>query len=200
MIGDLIFRLIKLSGRKHGRHGDYFRTVSGRKFWPLDPRIEDLCIEDIAHSLAHQCRFAGHTDTHYSIGEHSVRGSYYLDTIEDAFAFLFHDATEAYLIDMPRPMKRTGLFGWLYRKYESQLEEVIARFLALPCPMPSQIKTVDNRMLATERRDVRTLAGPTQNTEGTIPYPEIIEAWTAERAKFEFMRRFNELINRELYT
>lgn len=200
MFGNVFFKLLKCFHRRNGRHGEYFRTVSGRKFWPLDPRIEDLDIDDMAHSLAHQCRFAGHTDTHYSIAEHSVRGSYYLDTIEDAFAFLFHDAPEAYLIDMPRPIKRTGLFGWLYCKYEDQLWRLIARFFGLPFAMKPQIKEVDNRMLATERRDVRKMAGNSQNTEGTVPYAEIIEPWTAERAKVEFMRRFNELINRELYT
>lgn len=200
MLGNLVFKLLKLFSRRNGRHGDFFRTVSGRKFWPLDPRLEDLDIEDMAHSLAYQCRFAGHTDTHYSIAEHSVRGSYYLDTCEEAFAFLLHDSPEAYLVDLPRPIKRTGLFGWLYCKYEEQLWRLIARYFGLPLETTLKIKVVDNRMLATEKRDVRKLAGNTQNTEGNYPYPEIIEPWSAERAKIEFIRRFDELINRELYT
>lgn len=42
------------------RTGGWGCTASGRRYWPADPRAEDICIEDIAHALAHQCRFGGH--------------------------------------------------------------------------------------------------------------------------------------------
>lgn len=54
------------------RRGDFICTYTGRKFYPLDPRPEDVCIEDIAHALALVNRFGGHTRVPYSVAQHSV--------------------------------------------------------------------------------------------------------------------------------
>ena len=79
-------------------------TYTGRQFFPLTPRQEDIDIEDIAHSLSRLCRFNGHCKSFYSVAEHSYRISYIVPP-EFALWGLLHDAGEAYLSDLPRPIK-----------------------------------------------------------------------------------------------
>lgn len=54
------------------RIGDWIQTFTGRQFWPLDPQPDHIDIADIAHALAHDCRFGGHCRRFYSVAEHSV--------------------------------------------------------------------------------------------------------------------------------
>lgn len=90
-------------------------TFSGGRFWPLDPKPEDVVLEDIAHALSNKCRYTGHTSRFYSVAEHSVRIAQrlkYLSVDADpetqarqVLAGLFHDANEAYLPDVSSPVK-----------------------------------------------------------------------------------------------
>jgi hypothetical protein len=76
------------------RRGDWMQTFTGRRFWPLDPRGEDVLIEDIAHALSLLTRYGGHCTRFYSVAEHSVllaRAA----TPENALWLLLHDASEA---------------------------------------------------------------------------------------------------------
>ena len=82
----------------------FIGTFSGLRFWPLAPNLEKILVEDIAHALAHQCRFGGHASRFYSVAEHSVHVSQ-LCLPEHALWGLLHDASEAYLVDLPRPLK-----------------------------------------------------------------------------------------------
>ena len=54
------------------RKGDWMQTYTGRQFWPIDPRANEVHIEDIAHALSMMCRYNGHCRTFYSVAEHSV--------------------------------------------------------------------------------------------------------------------------------
>ena len=54
------------------RKGDWMQTFLGIQFWPMEPRVDEIQIEDIAHALSNQCRFAGHCSTFYSVAQHSV--------------------------------------------------------------------------------------------------------------------------------
>ena len=85
------------------RKGDWFLTYTGRQFWPLDPRPEDICIRDIAHHLSLCCRFNGACRVHYSVAQHSVMVANILPA-PLRFWGLMHDATEAYVGDMVRNM------------------------------------------------------------------------------------------------
>lgn len=107
--------------------GSWIQTFTGRRFWPLDPRPEDVAIEDIAHALSLLCRYNGHVRRFYSVGEHSLLLCWYLEKLyPDDRALqlqaLMHDAAEAYLADIPRPVKPL-LTG--YYAAEARVEQVI---------------------------------------------------------------------------
>jgi len=75
------------------------------------PPVEKINIEDIAHSLAHQCRYAGHVNKFYSVAEHSIYVSMLSPSKMYAAYFLLHDAHEAYYQDLTSPLKRFLMFN-----------------------------------------------------------------------------------------
>ena len=87
-----------------GGRGDWMQTFTGRKFWILDPRPEDIDIVDIARALSKQCRYAGHCLRFYSVAEHSVHLARAASP-DVAFEALMDDSPEAYLVDLIRPSK-----------------------------------------------------------------------------------------------
>jgi uncharacterized protein len=191
----------------------FIRTYTGRRFWPLDPRAEEIFIEDIAHHLANECRFTGATYCHYSVAEHSVRVSKLAEQLilkqnrtrgarvitsarEIALWGLLHDASEAYLKDIASPVKRAPGLGELYRAIEKQLMgEVIARFDLMPHE-PAVVKEADNILFATEMRDLMDVVEGTEDQwhcAGFARLPERIYPMDAQRAEVEFLRRFEAL-------
>lgn len=82
------------------RGAAWILTSTGRQFWPLQPRADEICIEDIAHHLSMQCRFTGATRFHYSVAQHSVLVSQLAPDGENPLWGLLHDAAEAYLVDV----------------------------------------------------------------------------------------------------
>lgn len=169
---------------------DWIQTVTGRAFWPLSPRPQDVCILDIAHALSMKCRYTGHCRSFYSVAQHSVLASKIVPPC-DALWALMHDATEAYLPDVARPVKRL-LPG--FREIEDRLMEVIAGVFSLQGPMPDSVKRADLILLATERRDLMSLP-PYRWTsiEQVQASHETIEPWEPDRAAMEFLIRFNVL-------
>ncbi len=98
------------------RKGDWMQTCSGLKIWPMDPRPEEICLNDIAHALSMICRFSGHTKKFYSVAEHSVFVSHHVKS-ENAIYGLLHDSSEAYISDIIRPVK---VFVPEYKKIENR--------------------------------------------------------------------------------
>jgi hypothetical protein len=137
---------------QHVRQGDFIQTFSGGQFWPMDPRIEDINIDDIAHALSLQCRFAGHCINHYSVAEHSIHVARWVFGItgdkRKALAGLLHDAQEAYIVDVPRPLK-PYLTG--YKQIEESIWKCIANSYGLDIELPAEVKEADNRILIDER-------------------------------------------------
>lgn len=172
------------------RHGSFFTTFSGIKFYPLDPRPEEILIEDVAHALSMVCRFGGHTRIFYSVAQHSVLVSRKLPD-ELKFVGLMHDATEAYLGDMIRPLK---LEIPQYQEVEKKLWKVMAEKWRLPEKIPDLVKYHDNCALMTERRDLIAATDYLWGLESDFPAYEHrlhpINPFFAER---EFLKEFEEL-------
>lgn len=167
----------------------WVQTFTGRQVWPLNPRVEDICAEDIAHALANQCRYTGHTRQFYSVAQHSVLAAQHCP--EAPLWALLHDAAEAYLADVARPVKR-HLTN--YRQIEERLERVIAERFGLPWPMPACVKEIDLRLLATERRDLMaTPPIPWVSTENVEPLSLRIEPWSAFFAEQLFLKELGRL-------
>jgi hypothetical protein len=184
-----------LSRKKGGgavtRTSDWIQTFSGRQFWPLEPAPEDVHIVDIAHALSNICRYTGHTREFYSVADHSIRVSKIVPA-EDALWGLLHDASEAYICDVARPVKHFPAFGELYRQIEDRLMAAICQKFGLPLEQPASIKTADNILLHTERRDL--MARPPQPwRDPHEPLPDIIRPLMPFVAERNFRRRFREL-------
>lgn len=176
------------------RKGDWFQTYTGKKFWPLDPRLEDFDIVDIAHALANICRFGGHCTEFYSVAQHCCHVSDVLRrTTQHAYAGLLHDATEAYLGDMVRPLKYSMPE---YLEAEQVLEHMLSLKFGVPMPLPYQVKEADNLLLVTERRDLLVNCGHRwhPSLEAIEPLRELhISPWTPEQAEARFLSRFYAL-------
>lgn len=142
------------------RKGTWLETFSGIQFWSMDPRPEEVKIEDIAHSLCNLCRFAGHSRVFYSVGRHSencrrvaerVRGSS-PDALRLQMLCLIHDAAEAYIGDLPRPIKQ---FIPEFKTVERKVEAIIYEALQIAPPTEEEerfVKHIDNYMLCIEGR------------------------------------------------
>jgi 5'-deoxynucleotidase YfbR-like HD superfamily hydrolase len=175
--------------------GCWFTTYTGLAFYPLDPDPCAVSIEDIAHHLALQCRFTGAVRSFYSVAEHSYRLSMIVPA-EDALWGLLHDAAEAYLVDVPRPLKRHSELGEPYKAIERQVMHAICLRFGLPLEEPASVKAADLQMLVTEKRDLlaRCEREWTDPAPGTVSeLPERIEPWEWGMAEFLFLERFREL-------
>jgi hypothetical protein len=171
-----------------GRDGNWQQTFSGRAFWPIDPRADEVDIHDIAHALAHQCRFGGHCSRFYSVAEHSVLVSEIVPP-EMALSALLHDATEAYCVDVPRPLK-PYLAG--YKEIEQRIWQAIAERFGLPCDMPAEIKDADNAVLLAEKIELMKPAPMAWNVPGE-PARVKIFGFEPKTAKRIFLARYEEL-------
>jgi len=133
---------------RSNRRGEWLQLNSGNRFWIDDYRVGDFLIEDIAHALSNTCRWAGHTDQFYSVAQHSAIVACHVPPHLRKEALL-HDAAEAYLGDVPRPLKR------LIRDYkarENLLQAHICTQYDLPIWLSQEIKEVDNALTVDERR------------------------------------------------
>ena len=172
------------------RHGNWMRTFTGKRYYPIDPRAEDVELEDIAHSLSMQCRYCGHSSRFYSVAEHSVHVSYMVPQ-EHALAGLFHDATEAYLHDISRPLKG-HLVG--YHALEAKNWGVIAEKFSLPTELHESIHQADIDVCQTE------MAVLMQGHENDYCIPGavhrdgiVLNLYGPLAAKWLFIERFNAL-------
>jgi hypothetical protein len=146
--------------------GNWVNTLSGVAFHPLEPRAEDVRIEDIAKSLSHECRFTGHTTVPYTVAEHSIlvaKGVAALGgSINEQRWSILHDATEAYLSDIAAPVKKHPSFAF-YREVEKNLMRVIAEHFRLEGPEPELVRYVDAQMIAFESVDKRIIPNRNPN-------------------------------------
>lgn len=171
-------------------------TVSGRWLDPLAPIVASIEIGDIAQALSNQCRFGGHCRVFYSVAQHCAlaadvcreRGG----SAPEALTALMHDAGEAYLVDLPHPLKHRSPLGPPYKLAEARLEEAIRERFGLE-PAGPELKRIDRALLATERRAFASTGDPWPELEGFEPLELEIEPWEPPRARREFLERFERL-------
>jgi len=174
----------------------------GRKFHPLAPRVEEVDITSIAHALSMMNRFTGATREPYSVGEHCVRAARAvfaarrtLDSLDDAATIalktLLHDASEAYLVDVARPVKLAEGFQF-YRDAERKVQDVIYAAFDLPAESDLEpiVREADERMLATEVRDLMQPAPESWHMRA-VPYEVVVEPWGWRSAEGEFLDDFH---------
>jgi uncharacterized protein len=175
----------------------FIETFTGRTFSPLAPVFADIRIEDIAHALANQSRFSGHTRFRYSVGEHSVRVAELIEElgydVPTQLWGLLHDASEAYLVDLPTPLKINGLIGLEYQKAERRLMRAVCRRFSLPTREPAVVRLADARMLATEVRDLMHGDRDYWKKINAEPVWGRIRPWSPDVVKHEFLRTFERL-------
>jgi hypothetical protein len=166
----------------------WIQTFTGRRFVPRDPRPEDFDIRDVAHSLSLLCRFNGHCRQFYSVAEHSVRVSRVCPP-EAALWGLLHDLGEAYIGDLPRPIK--PMFP-AFEEVETRLLRTAAVAFDLPWPMPAAVRRADDVLLATEARDLMS-EPPEPWGHREAPLPGRITPLGPTEAELAFLDRFEEL-------
>lgn len=159
---------------------DCIRTFSGIYMNVFEPTLEMIHIEDIAHALSNQCRFGGHLPNFFSVAQHSVECSKMVD--EDiALDALLHDASEAYLLDIPSPVK-VKLSN--YKKIEDDLMKLIAKKFGFQYPLHPQVKKIDETQLIYEWEEMML-----DTTDTAI-------GWTPKEAKQKFLETFHQLNNK----
>lgn len=154
---------------------------SGVLFDVFDPNPDDINVEDIAHALSNLCRFGGHSPQFYSVAQHCVLCSHIDGSPREQLEFLMHDSSEAYLADLPRPIKRQLSE---YSRVEDNLLEIIFKKFDLSFPLSEKVKQIDNCALAFEYKSFFEMR------DYSFDY------WKPEEAKEKFLARFEELKNK----
>lgn len=162
--------------------------LDGRMVNIFEPKPEDIDIEIIAHNLSNINRFNG--SVRYNVAHHSVIVSKQVPRTQSR-AGLLHDAQEAILGDMIRPLKVLVQFG-LYRDLETIWQRFIFKHFGLDPTMPRAVKLADNRLLMTEFRDLFPKL-PEGLPEDLEPYPFTIRPLSSQDSEVLFMDRFREL-------
>lgn len=170
---------------------NWIQTLTGKKIFLDSPQPGDFDILDIAHGLALTCRYSGQCGRFYSVAEHSINVMQHLPD-ELKFAGLMHDASEAYIHDITRPVK-----CWLnahglnvYHLLEDNFMLAIAERFEFQYPINHLVKYVDNKVILTERRDVVE----DQDLDWEIPgepYPESTMEFSINTAVEMFLAMFH---------
>lgn len=161
-------------------------THTGKRFDLFEPDADMIDPRDIAHSLAHLCRFNGHTREFYSVAQHSCIVAELVPE-EHKLTALLHDATEAYLGDMTRPLKQ-----WMhaYQDFEDWTWQRVCERFDIPTDLPACVYQANLIALATERRDLMPADPAIWNClVGIEPMTETIRPWSATEARLTFHRR-----------
>jgi 5'-deoxynucleotidase YfbR-like HD superfamily hydrolase len=181
---------------------NYISTYLGNRFYPQEPRIDRVDLEDIAHGLAYQCRFNGQTRVFYSVAQHSLMVASVLPP-ELHRAALLHDAAEAYLGDMVKPLKRLlpefarledGVTRLIAQTFGVDFGSDDAQAPAARRAIYRAIKHADMVALATEKRDLMPHSvEPWSYLHGIEPLPQPIEPLSPLQAKQAFLDAWAQL-------
>ena len=192
MVNDQPLNTVELCG-KRTRRGYNMGTASGQPFWPLDPRVEEVRLHDIAAHLARICRFNGalrDSVEHYSVAQHSVLVSWHVP-VAYALEGLLHDAAEAYTGDMIKPLK-SGVPGFV--EIANNIDRVVRERFGLAAEESACVKAADYRAVLTERRDLLPIEFNVDwGVPRAEPWPEIIVPLGPRAAQTLFLARYAEI-------
>lgn len=172
------------------------QTYTGKKIWLNNPSQKDICIEDVAHALSMQCRFAGHTKKFYSVAEHSMIVSSLLPG-RLMLAGLLHDAAEAYLGDIIKPLKQH--MNGEYNRFETMmLDKIYEKFnISLDQRDRDDINLADLIILRAEAENVLNKP-PIDNWHADLPKSTVVVEFSfygPDMAKAVFLEQFNFIKN-----
>ncbi len=174
---------------------EYIETASGKNFYLMRPEFD---LGDIAHALANQCRYTGHTRRRYSVAEHCVLVSMIMEDqkMGSPFEGLMHDAHEAYISDMASPWKRLLPD---YVAHEARIELACRRWAGLPDKISKEAKVADYAALLLEARQLipSKAKGWPMPSEVTALADKVaddymIMCYDPDAARHHFMHRYNE--------
>ena len=154
------------------------RTNSGTFINVFETTPDMIVIEDIAHALSRLPRFGGHLNRPYSVAQHSVLAAKRVKGLANKRAALLHDASEAYLLDMPTPIKARMKE---YKEHEHNLMTEIFKKFGLKYPLSAAVKKVDREMLDLEWENLVISDNPD------------FKVWSADKAKKKFLKMYNKL-------
>lgn len=172
--------------------GPWMQTWLGGTILLLDPKSHEIDPRDIARGLAFQCRYFGQCSHFFSIAQHLVMCAEMAEEdgadLDTTRVVLMHDATEAYVGDMIRPLKSVLPD---YRNIERGFWRAIALRFGLPLEMPAIVKEIDNRMMAIEK----TALCPNAGVWPGVPEVQVLAfaAWDPNYSLAKFGEKFSEL-------
>lgn len=183
------------------RKGPCLYTATGGRFWPFDPRPEDIRLEDIAIQLARVHRFNGASPM--TVAQHSVEVSRRLPE-HLGLQGLFHDAAEAWLGDLNGPLKRFAIFqtgadhrapgfqSW--HEIEGRILDAVGQAFGFSLPLAPEVHEADRRACLTEARDLLPAVDLADfDAWNLAPYDSRVKAWSAETARAVFLDRYQEI-------
>ena len=171
-------------------------TTGGRQFWPMDCRVGDFVIDEIAHNLSHICRFAGSVAVFYPVSSHALMVSYIVRDLGgnylQQFQALHHDDTEFVASDLPQPLK---LHLPSYKRLEKNIWRPLAAQIGVPEQMSHLVKHADSVALVTERRDLLPDSPHVwQSCIGISPISSHVKIMCSQTSKHKFMERHHHLM------
>lgn len=178
-----------ISYEQNSERGNFIATHSGAYFYIDECNLEDIPIEDIANALALSCRFNGHIDRFYSVAEHSVIVSHLVPE-EWALCGLLHDASEAFVADMPRPFK-SAIKG--YNEVQARIEKAVAEHYGFPFPLPEAVEYIDRHIVADEANVLFKQPPEWTHFYDSVCPHEMIAGLDPDAAKELFLDRYKEL-------
>ena len=184
----------------------FIETFTGKRFGFLDPQLDEIHVYDIANALSKSCRYVGHVSDFYSVAEHCCHLYDYYRANETrighddeqgvnyrlrARTILLHDASEAYLADIARPVKKILPD---YQKLEAKIEALLAQKFNLLYPFPAWVKEMDTRILLDERKMLQPFATYEWAVDktGLAPLGVQIQCWSPAQAAREYLFRYDK--------
>lgn len=178
-------------------------TYTGVEFFPFEPKADAIHLRDMAHALALKTRFTGHTLLFYSVAQHCVLVSWWLESQygsrELAQWGLVHDAYEAYMPDIASPVKGSVFLHHpdgtqeSFKEAENRFMQVLAKKLGLSWPQPPEVKVADAVVFIAEKHALM----PDVPWWAIVPAPSAsapeILPWPWEVAEKRWQSRFLEL-------